>query len=175
MFSLVNHKHLLELIKKDDKFSSTLTDPTSETLSRLKFLGYIQKGNKVDIKNMSLQEDGWTTRLYRTIIYPDNRHQTLKFIKEIIVKSFEILNFNIINPDSNFSCSFIIQDLIKAQDGIINLKDTYDTDYKFTCDIIVLLQGISSELSKLQTKYPELFPKETSPQSSQNLTDEKLN
>ena len=61
-----------------------------ETISRLKFIGRIQIGDKVNLKDMYIQSDGLLTQIYRTI-NQDNRSKTLIFVQDTINKTFEIL------------------------------------------------------------------------------------
>jgi hypothetical protein len=44
---------------------------------------------------------------------------------------------------------------------MLNLKETYADDYKFGCDILVLLQSITSKLNEYKRIYPKLFEKES--------------
>ena len=152
-------QHLFSLIKKEDSSSNIIMESTPEILSRLKLLSHIQKGDKIGSRNMILQQDGWATRVSRTLIYPDNRNNTLKLIREILSRSFEILLHNITSDrESNIiQCKMIIQDLIKAQSGLSNLKSTYDTDVKFGCDLDILYQQISARLAEIKKGYSHLF------------------
>lgn len=150
-------QYLYTLIKKEDTIQNM--ESTQEILSRLKLLGHIQKGDKIGSRNMILQPDGWATRITRTLIYPDNRNNTLKLIREILSRSVEILLYNISSDkESNIiQCKIIIQDLIKAQTGLSNLKSTYDTDIKFGCDLDILYQQITARLAEIKKSYGYLF------------------
>ena len=65
-------------------------DNNKETISRLKFIGKIQIGEKVNLKYMYIQNDGFVTQLYR-IIFQENRSKTLTFLQDTENKAFEIL------------------------------------------------------------------------------------
>lgn len=134
-------------------------ESTPEILSRLKLLGHIQKGEKISSRTMVLQPDGWTTRLNRTWISPDNRNNTLKLVREIISRAFEILTHNISSTRESdiIQCKLIIQDLVKAQAGLLNLKSTYGDDIKFGCDLDILFQQIVARLAEVKKSYPHLF------------------
>ena len=67
-------------------------DNNKETISRLKFIGKIQIGDKVNLRYMYIQNDGLITQLSRTICQ-DNRSKTLTFLQDTINKSFEILKY----------------------------------------------------------------------------------
>jgi len=144
----------------DDILYNNINQNSEEILSRLKFLGYIQKEEKIDIKSVSRQPNNFFTKIQRTI-FPDNRINTLNFIKEIIVKTFEILKYNFgigfNNETIKIQCKNIILDLIRAKQGIENLKKTYNGDTKFCCDIDIILENISTEILNLKITNPELF------------------
>lgn len=151
--------HALQLIKRDKEFESIVMESTPEILSRLKLLGHIQKGEKISSKTMVLQPDGWTTRLNRTWISPDNRNNTLKLVREIVSRAFEILTHNINSTRESeiIQCRQIVQDLLKAQGGLMNLKITYGDDVKFGCDLDILLQQILARLAEIKKGYQHLF------------------
>ena len=52
-----------------------------EIISSLKFIGKLQKGDKINTKFMYRQPDGLPTRISRTFINQDNRHNTINFIQ----------------------------------------------------------------------------------------------
>jgi hypothetical protein len=121
-----------------------------ETISRLKFIGKIQIGDKIDLKNMHLQTDGLFTQISRTI-NQENRNKTLVFIQDTINKAFEILKCyekSTKNSDK-IMCLNILNDLKSSKNGLLNLKETYSFDIKFCCDIDVLLEMIEAKLIEL--------------------------
>lgn len=134
-------------------------ESTPEILSRLKLLGHIQKGEKINSRTMGFQQDGWATRLNRTWISPDNRNNTLKLVREVISRAFEILTHNIASTRESdiIQCKLIVQDLMKAQAGLLNLKSTYADDVKFGCDLDILFQQIVARLAEVKKGYPGLF------------------
>ena len=129
-------------------------ETNKETLSRLKFLGKIQIGEKINLKYMYVQNDGLLTQISRNI-FQDNRNKTLIFIQDTINKSFEILNCyeNSVKLAERIMCDNIIEDLKNSKKGLINMKETYATDVKFCCDIDTLLQIIDARLTET-TKLP---------------------
>jgi hypothetical protein len=127
-----------------------------EILSRLKFLGFIQEDEKIDVRHVNRQPNSFVTKLYRNLIYPDNRANSLKFVKTIIDRSFEIIDRFLIN-NNILSCKTMILDLIKAKQGINNLKFAYKDDTKFCCDMDVIIEKINSKLILLKNKNNFLF------------------
>lgn len=119
-----------------------------DVCSKLKFISRLEVGDKVNVKYMLVQKDGLLTRLSR-MFYDENRGNTLNFVKNTITRTFEILKAyeTSENMADRLMCTNLLQDLDKAKAGIRNLKETYDKDIKFTCDMDTLLQSITARLS----------------------------
>tara|TARA_Y100000389_G_C17463698_1_gene523734 strand:+ start:2053 stop:2472 length:420 start_codon:yes stop_codon:yes gene_type:complete len=126
-----------------------------ELISKLKFIGKIRKGEKINVKHMYIQPIGIITSIHRTIIDQDNRDNTLKFLQDTIFKSFELFvkYENSENESENLMCYNISQDLESSINGLKNLRETYISDVKFLCDIDTLLQVIRSKLESIVPKY----------------------
>jgi hypothetical protein len=118
-----------------------------ETISRLKFIGKIQIGDKVNLKSMYIQPDGLITQLLRSL-NQDNRSKTLIFLQDTFTKTFEILKLyeNSTKSAEQIMCCNIISDLKLSKNGLSNLKETYADDIKFVCDLDTLLQTIDAKL-----------------------------
>lgn len=127
-------------------------DNQPEIISRLKFIGKLKKGDKINTRNMFVQSDGMITRLVRTFINQDNRLNTLSFVQETIRRSFDLLEKY--DESSDKKCEKlkenIINDLQNSTNGINNLKNTYCGDVKFCCDMDTLLQLILAKLGNEQ-------------------------
>jgi hypothetical protein len=126
-----------------------------ETISRLKFIGKIQIGDKVNLKLMYMQPDGLLTQLSRSI-NQDNRTKTLIFLQDTINKTFEIFKFyeKSENNSEQIMCMNLYTDLKLSKQGLNNLKETYATDIKFTCDIDTLIQSIDGKIADLDLNSP---------------------
>lgn len=147
-------------VKKNNEIQrSIVMESTQEILSRLKLLSHIQKGEKIGSRNMSLQQDGWFTRFDRSWINPDNRNNTLKLLRDIVSRTFDILIPNVTSSRERdiIQCKLIIKDLIKSQAGILNLKNTYICDKKFGCDLDILCEQIIARLAEIRKDHPTLF------------------
>ena len=122
-------------------------ESNKETISRLKFIGKLQIGDKVNLKSMYIQPDGLITQLLRSI-NQDNRSKTLIFLQDTITKTFEILKFyeKSTKASDQIMCSNLIVDLKNSKNGLNNLKETYTMDVKFVCDLDTLLQTIDAKL-----------------------------
>lgn len=144
-------------------FSNQISDLNMESheeiVSRLKFLGFVQEDEKIDVRHVNRQPNTLLTKIYRTAIYPDNRSNTLKFVKTVVERSFEIIDHYLAKENYLF-CKAMIGDLIRARQGIHNLKYAYKDDTKFCCDMDVVVEKINSKLILLKTDYPNLFEEE---------------
>lgn len=132
-------------------------DNNKEIISRLKFIGKINKGEKINTRHMYVQPDGVGTMISRTFLYQDNRGNTLNFCQETINRSFELLiTFQRSNKQSEKNLSKnLIDDLKQAITGLTNLKYTYTTDTKFCCDMDTILEHIHARLDEFIEEIPE--------------------
>lgn len=135
-----------------DTSNLNIMESDKEVISRLKFIGKVQKGDKINVKYMFVQPEGIVTRLSRTLINQDNRNNTLNFLRSTVTRTFEIIStYSSSTKESHrHICSHIIKDLQQSKIGLINLKDTYISDIKFTCDIDTLIQEIDAKLKEIE-------------------------
>jgi len=149
MLITVGFKHLKGILL-ENQIGDTIMEIDEEIIARLKFIGHIQKGEKINVRHVNIQPNNWLTTISRTVIYPDNRMNAITFVRTIITRSFEIIEKCFQSKD-HARCTVIMADLIKAQEGLLNLKYTYSDDIKFCCDMEVLRENISSKLNTIQT------------------------
>ena len=130
-------------------------ETNEDVISRLKFIGKIQKGEKINVRNMSVQPDSIITRVYRSFINLDSRINTLNFVTHIIKKSFEIVSMHLITkkPFDKRWCVNIINDITSSRVGLLNLKDTYSADIMFCCKIDTLLQELDARSQDVYAKF----------------------
>jgi hypothetical protein len=124
----------------------------NEIISRLKFIGKIQKDEKINVKYLYVQPDNILTRISRTIVAPDNRNNTCNFITSTIKRSFDILNLHLNNnrPFDKVYCYNLITDLRKAEEGLQNLIKTYKEDKMFACKIETIIEEIRARLEDIK-------------------------
>jgi len=129
----------------------------NDVISNLKFIGRIEKGQKINTNYMLIQPDNIITSLSRTISNNDSRNKTFQFLKKNIERSFELIEGMIMRVDKRkiddgmgemirVNCNNMIADLKSSIDGIENLKNTYITDVKFRCDMDTIIQEINAKL-----------------------------
>ena len=129
-------------------------DKNKNVLSCLKFITNIKVNDKINLKYLSLQEDGFLTQVLR-IINQDNRQKTLVFIDETIHKALELIKCyeNSTKISERIMCENLITDLKLSREGIQNLKKTYNTDLKFVCDLNCLIEFIDAKLLELSPNF----------------------
>jgi hypothetical protein len=123
-------------------------DTNSETISDLKFICKIKKGEKINIRYRFVQQDDMLTKISRTFYYKDNRMNTILFITTTIMKCFEIItNYrkSSLTYDKEMVKNIII-DLNSSITGITNIKETYCDDANFGCKLDTLIQDMRARL-----------------------------
>lgn len=123
-----------------------------DILSKLKFIGKIKKGEKICVKNMSVQQDNLYTKLSRSFLIIDSRENTLNFLTQTIKRSFELLSLHMTGKTQfdKLMTTNIILDLESSKEGLINLKSTYIMDLMFCCKIDTLMQEIEARLEEIK-------------------------
>lgn len=132
-------------------------ESNQEIVSKLKFIGKIKKGEKVNTRHMYTQPNGLSTSIVRTFIYQDNRGNVLNFCQETISRAFELLITYERSEKNTEQVLFghLLSDLQLATNGLTNLKFTYIEDTKFCCDMDTLLQIINARLDGYTVKENE--------------------
>jgi hypothetical protein len=129
-----------------------------DIIPRIKFIGKIQKGEKINVKYMNIQQDNFLTKLSRSFIHTDTRSNTLTFIQNTLKKGFEILSNNL---DSNKQydkslCQNLMNDLRICKSGLLNIKETYIEDLMFCCKIDSFIEETDARLNDIELKYSYL-------------------
>ena len=58
-----------------------MDDSRQEIITKLKFLSRVSKGQKINVKDMTLQDESWLTSASRSVWNIDNRNNTMTFIQ----------------------------------------------------------------------------------------------
>lgn len=128
-----------------------------DNISRLKFIGKIKKGEKINIKDMYVQPNNILTKINRSFVNVDNRNNTLSFILETIKKGFdELISHLEKSKDNLFDLNIstnMVYDLENCKQGLVNLKDTYNDDLMFCCKVDTIIQDIDARLEEIKSKY----------------------
>ena len=158
-------------------------ESNSETISKLKLIGKLQNGDKLNTKYVFIQKDGFLTRLSRYFYYQDNRQNTINFVRNTIYSTFTlIITLKKSNKQyDNLILLNIIEDLECAKQGMVNLKNTYADDLKFICDIETLLESVEVELTKhrpedeVDLNHPDLIKNHGVPTSIMSVNENAIN
>jgi hypothetical protein len=149
-------KFLYSNISGDSKRGSM--ESTHEVITRLKFIGLIEKGEKINVKRLYVQQTSFLTSLFR-MFNQESRETTLDFLTSTVNRAFEIIQLYMTsNKHSDMTiCKNLCYDLSKSIDGLVNLQNTYSQDRLFLCQIQTLIQGIQVKLHELKEVAPEMF------------------
>ncbi len=132
-----------------------------DIIPKLKFISRLNKGDKINVKNMYIQQNNFIDKLSRSFFHIDDRTNTLYFVNNTIKKGFELFCQHIDSKDDfdTILCQNIYNDLKNSINGLLNLKETYIEDVMFTCKIDALIEEIEARLHEIQKKY-NIKPKE---------------
>lgn len=118
-----------------------------DTISKIKFISKLKKGEKFSIRNMYTQPPGLQTTITRTI-FCDSRKDSIEFIRYTINAGIEIVEKyqNSKKPHKQKIAINLIQDLIQCQSGIKNLMETYSDDRMFQSEMETVLQMLKTKI-----------------------------
>ena len=122
----------------------------AELLSNLKFLSKINKDQKINVRDMFIQENNWTTSLSRTVYKVDNRKNTLHFIQNLITTSFSTCK-SLIHSDNKSDYTMaqsLLKGILNSRNGIENLKYTYKDDIHFACILDTIIENINVQITE---------------------------
>ena len=136
-----------------------MDDSRQEIIAKLKFLSRVSKGQKINVKDMILQDEDWKTKVSRTVWNIDNRNNTMSFIQNTITSAFNLISLLIKSESVGDKqiCNTIIVDIIASKRGINALKSTYQEDTFFCCGVDTYIQMIEAHISELRDKHSEVF------------------
>ena len=125
-------------------------DTNKEIISKLKFIGKVKKGEKINTKHMYVQSNSMSTSFARTFWNQDNRGNALNFVQETVNRAFELLiSYERSTVESDrVLFENLLKDLNNSLCGLNNLKFTYIEDTKFCCDMDTLLEYIIARIKK---------------------------
>jgi len=129
------------------------------TITRLKFLGKVNKGEKINVKELTLQSEGYVTAISRSVWCVDNRNNTISFIQNTVQAAFNLVQ--LLSKNSGISdhelARTIIRDISLAKIGINNLKTTYSEDTFFCCSVDTYVETMDARLMDIKNRLPNLF------------------
>jgi len=141
-----------------------------DIIPKLKFISRLNKGDKINVKNLYIQPNNFINRISRSFIHIDDRINTLMFVNNTIKKGFDLFLQHIgsSNPFDNILCQNILYDLKNSINGLANLKETYVDDIMFVCKIDSLIEEIDARLIEIGNKYKMNVNKEKESREEKN-------
>lgn len=121
-------------------------------ISILKFIAKIREGERINVKTMTISQSDIPSRVYRTFISRETRSETLDFIKNAINKAIDMVYYYLTLEDKNEGnfhhdvAKIIIENLINAKKGMLNLTVTYQDDRKFVTDIESIVETMEIKI-----------------------------
>jgi len=139
-------------------------ETTHEVITRLKFIGLIKSGEKIDTRTLTACQSTKMNSIWRWWT-TEARSDALDFFTSTVNRSFEIIQLSLYSEKSSDKklCKIIVEDLIKCPIGMINIQETYMKLYNdriFWCDVQTLIQCVELKLKELRDTHPDLFPNE---------------
>lgn len=128
---------------------------SEDIIPKLKFISRLNKGDKINVKNLYIQPNNFINKISRSFIHIDDRTNTLIFVNNTIKKGFDFFMDHVGNTNSfdNILCQNILYDLKNSINGLLNLKETYSDDMMFVCKIDSLIEDIDARLIEINNKY----------------------
>lgn len=119
-----------------------------DTISKLKFIAKIQKGEKVDVDALSIHQTSYLLSFIRTLFRNESRDKTITFIRTTYGESFEIIEDFSKNGDqfNNRVVSLLLETIQTSIKGLQNLIDTYHEDRMFVAKVETILETVVAKL-----------------------------
>lgn len=114
------------------------TPQERETLIKLKLLGSVKIGEKINTRYLIIMADSFTTKVSR-YLYGENRSNTVIFCRNTIFQSLELLK----NQSEQKSKTLILEDINSAKLGLQNLQETYSSDIRVHSELQEIIQSIN--------------------------------
>jgi hypothetical protein len=125
--------------------SSNSIPPTlKELLTRLEFLTMIKKKRKLCMHdNTFVNSDSWIGACKRYLT-GENRHDMISHINTIVERSIQAIK----EYNGTEFLSLILDKLLRARNGIANLKVTYKNAPDIVSQLVVCIDNINLQLQK---------------------------
>jgi len=148
MYSAFAQTALTMILKDSYAYNLNRMDNNQETISKLKFIGRLKKGDKINTRHLYIQPDSLGTTLSRTFIHQDNRENAVNFCQDTVRKSFELVALFEKSQENGDKLLVhnLLTDLQQSMEGLANLKFTYTSDTMVCCKIDTLLENINVKL-----------------------------
>lgn len=132
--------------------SVNVNNLNEDVIPKLKFISKLNKGDKINVKNLYIQPNSLYSKIIRSFFEIDDRTNTLTFVSNTVKKGFELFQMyaESKNPYDLIVSQNIISDLKNAKNGLTNLKETYHSDVMFICKIDSLIEEIDAKIVEIE-------------------------
>ena len=137
----------MKIDNKSDMNIMLTSNDYKDTITKLKFIGKIQAGEKVNTKHyMAIVNNDWWTSIMRTFYNFESRSNTVNFINDTIKSAINLIEtIKSQSKDENDNCTLltnIFKDLAQAIDGVENLRKTYLNDKIVICQLEATIENV---------------------------------
>lgn len=153
---LLTYKCLSNIISTTDYNSDKLKHDEDNIITRIKVISKIEYGYQFDITNYKMQPYNWWTSFERRVLRPNDRSDTINFIRNAINDAFLLLKLKLTDPNEKDLCEKIINDIISCKKGIFNLSrhPRYKLDICFISELETLIDKIDTISQYIRNEYP---------------------
>jgi len=139
--------------------TSVSSDSRHQALTRLKFIGKLQPGDKIDSKSIKVESTSLWTPIKRLFLTGDSRDTSLDFFRSTIERCLEILAGKLSSSavSDKIFCAHTLKDLIRAVNGLQNSQKTYADDNFTFCELEVIIQGVQARIFEIQRLHADLL------------------
>lgn len=137
-------------------------------ISKLKFISKIQKGEKVNVSKLTLEENGWLVALLRTTLNvmvnekPETRENSLEFIQSVSNEAIECIEF-FLKQENRFHKDIgdiLLVSLKEIKIGVSSQIDTYHKHQMFISKVDTFLKVLDVKLKDLEHRKEMIIKKE---------------
>ena len=138
---------------KDDKEDVTIEEDSiikSEIdviLVNIRLISKIDVGDKIFTRNKYLDIDNSIVQSFSRWYNEINRHDNMENIIKIYKRAFELYD-NLKKNKNTIILSRLVNDLKMSITGLLNYKQTYNTDKLFQSEIDVLIDNIRNKIDE---------------------------
>jgi hypothetical protein len=150
-------KVAFDLLQIVNPMNSSHYESQQEILTRIKFIGTIQPGEKLDTRNLRIETNTILTPVKR-MFFGENRNTTMQFLSNTIERAFVIL-YSLANAEKisdKMICANIIKDIDKSIQGLMNMQKTYIDDNIFVCSLNTLIESVEARMTEVRQKFPDI-------------------
>lgn len=143
-----------------------------DTISKLRFLSKVKKGERLQVEGLSVVENTWYAKLIRawntmgevkeTGEVKESRRKTLAFIRDLYDTGLKLAKSIVAETSSYYSelWNMLIKSLKDAQPGISNLMNSYESDRLYIAEVETFVDVLNAKINDLETERKVILDQE---------------